>query len=596
MPFPTSFIQELKARNPIEQVISRHIELKRSGSNLSGLCPFHSEKSPSFTVFSDHFHCFGCGAGGDVITFVMRMENLEYRDAVQSLADRCGLAVPEYNGNVKVRKSALTRERAFLMNKLAAKHFHLNLKSPDAKNAVDYLNERKLARATVVHFGLGYAKNSFNDLTDYLVSEGFSVEEIKENFLCGISQKNGRPFDMFRNRIIIPIIDTSGNVIAFGGRVLDDSKPKYLNSSDTVVFKKSRNLFALNFAKNSVLGDGDSQNGYMRPGELIVCEGYMDVIAMHQAGFQGAVATLGTAITSEHARLISRYAKTVYLAYDSDSAGQTATGKAIQMLSEVGIDAKVLKIEGAKDPDEYIKKFGASSFAKVLGASEGQIDYRLNKILGKYDLTLSDEQYKAVAEACTMLAGIQNDLKREVYVKRLSEMSKISADTINSEIKRCAYKERRRIRKNFSEEIQRKSLGYNDRINPEAAVKFKETTLEQRILGIIMLYPEFLETETEINEDIFVTAFNKTLFQRIKQLAQSEQFDISALNEFYTPSEMSYILEMKEARQKLSANGKDVLSESAELLKKLRTSGTGENAGSFLENIEKIRAEKMKGC
>ncbi len=594
MPYPANFIQELKARNPIDQVISRHVELKRAGSNLVGRCPFHSERSPSFTVFEDHFHCFGCSAGGDVITFVMRMENLEYRDAIQSLADRCGLTVPDDGYEKKTTKAVLTRERAFLMNKLTARHFHTNLKSPDAAEARAYLESRQLSKATITRFGLGYAKNSFNDLINYLTSEGFTVDEIKENFLCGISSKNGKPFDMFRNRIIIPIIDISGNVIAFGGRVLDDSKPKYLNSSDTVVFKKSRNLFALNYAKTAILGDSAAEGSYTKPGEMIVCEGYMDVIAMHQAGFGGAVATLGTAITSEHARLISRYAKTVYLAYDSDSAGQTATQKAIQMLYDVGVDAKVLKITGAKDPDEYIKKYGAASFAKILGASEGQTDYRLNKILEKYDLTLPDEKEKAVHEVCKMIAGIGSDIRREIYAARLAELTGLKQESIIFQIERYTKSENRRIKGRINDDMQKKLLRYDDKINTESAVKMRETTLEQRILSIIMLYPELIETVSELNEDLFVTEFNRTLFINLKSICNGGELELSALNEFYNPKEYSYILGIRDSRKGFASNGKDTLLEQINALKKIKNSKPDGTEDPF-EVLKRIKEQKKKG-
>ncbi len=602
MPYPSSFIAELKARNQIDNVISRYVELKRAGSNLVGVCPFHSERSPSFTVFEDHFHCFGCSAGGDVITFIMRMENLEYRDAIQFLADRCGMTVPQDSSAPKRPPSALTREKAFEMNKLAARHFYENLMSPDGAEARKYLDDRKLERATRTRFGLGFAKNSFNDLLGFLTSKGFTVEEIKENFLCGISQKSGKPFDMFRNRIMFPIIDTSGNIIAFGGRVMDDSKPKYLNSSDTVIFKKSRNLFALNFAKNAVLGDKDADNdkkalpvSYVKSGELIICEGYMDVISMHQAGFSNAVATLGTAITSEHARMISRYAKTVYLAYDSDSAGQNATNKAIQMLTDVGVDAKVLKIEGAKDPDEYIKKYGAASFAKILGASEGQTDYKLNKILNKYDLSIPDDKIKAVREACKMLSEMHSMIKQEIYSARLAELTGVKIETINAEINYSKRSEARRIKSKFNDDIQKRLLGYDDKINLQAASNHKAVSVEQRILGILMLYPEMFDDADIVSED-FITEFNRNLFKNLKEIYDSGEFDISALNEFYSPQEYSYILEMKNSREKLSSNGKNALNEQIGFLKSIRTGDSNDDSASFSEMMEKIRNDKMKGC
>lgn len=593
MPYPSSFIQELKARNPIENVISRYVELKRAGSNMVGACPFHSERTPSFTVFEDNFHCFGCSAGGDVITFIMRIENLDYKDAIQHLADRCGLAVPVDERSHPQKKSALTREKAFEMNKLAARHFYENLMSSDGAEARAYLDSRKLHKTTRIRFGLGFAKNSFTDITQYLLNNGFTVEEIKENFLCGVSQRSSKPFDMFRNRIMFPIIDTSGNIIAFGGRVMDDSKPKYLNSSDTVIFKKSRNLFALNFAKNSLLGDNTKTNTYSKPGEIIICEGYMDVIALHQAGFSGAVATLGTAITSEHARIISRFAKTVYLAYDSDSAGQTATNRAISMLADVGVDAKVLKIEGAKDPDEYINKFGAASFAKILDGSQGQTDFKLNSILNKYNLSDSDDKIKAVSEACKMLAGIQSQVKKEIYISRLSELVGLNIETIKSEVRRYTRAESKKIRNRFDEDMQKKLLKYDDKINLQAAANPNAVTVEQRIIGIFLLYPELFDKDCKITPDDFVTDFNRDLFKKLLELKEQNEFNVSALNEFYSPQEYSYIVAMMEARAKLTYNGKDALSEQIAALKSIKTAEDNEN--SFSEMMELIRADKKKG-
>ena len=569
MPFPVEFINELKARSPIGDVISRYVTLKRAGSNMVGLCPFHSEKSPSFTVFEDHFHCFGCGAGGDVITFAMRMENLDYPDAVRFLADRAGLPVPEDSFTKTQARSTLTRERSFAMNKLAARHFYDNLQSPEGEEARRYLAGRALSRSTCIRFGLGYAKNDFHDMVDFLHENGYSTEEIKENFLCGLSQKSGKPFDMFRNRVMFPIFDLTGNIIAFGGRVMDDGKPKYLNSSDTVVFKKSRNLFALNFAKNALTGDVKDEKGFVRPGEMILCEGYMDVIAMHQAGFGNAVATLGTAVTSEHARVIKRFASTVFLAYDSDAAGQAATAKAIKILSEVGIDPKVIRIEGAKDPDEYIKKFGAASFAGIVTGSVGQVDFNLKKILNAHDLNDPDDKIAAVSEACAMLAGVDSAVKREVYAQRLAELAGISVDSVGLQVRRSEKAAARKAKKRFEDDMQKKLFRYEDKINPEAAQKPNIVAVEQRILGILMLYPEYFDDPASPEEDVFVTAFNRELFTNLKSLHESGG-DLSALNEKYSPDQMAYIWNIRRERESLSVNGLSALREQVALLAQLK--------------------------
>ena len=368
MRIPQSFIDEVKYRNKIEDVISSYVNLKRAGSNYQGLCPFHSEKTPSFTVFpnTETFHCFGCGAGGDVISFIMRAENLEYPGAVEFLAKRAGLEMPEEAGGVK--SETVKRSRMYEMNRAAALFFNRMLYVPESEPAREYLKKRGLSGAAVKRFGLGFAPNSFDALRTHMHSLGYGDDELKEAFLCGKSERTGGYFDYFRGRIIFPIIDNFSNVIAFGGRALGDGKPKYLNTSDTPVFKKSRNLFALNFARNAC---EDS---------LILCEGYMDVIAVHMAGFPNAVATLGTALTTEQARLMAKYTKKVILSYDSDEAGVSAAKRAIPILTDAGLEVKMLRMEGAKDPDEYIKKFGAVRFKNLLDDSQGKLDYLCDSV------------------------------------------------------------------------------------------------------------------------------------------------------------------------------------------------------------------------
>lgn len=596
MAYPESFINELKLRNPIEDVVSRYVELKRAGRNLVGRCPFHSERSPSFTVFSDHFHCFGCSAGGDVITFIMRIENLDYKDTISFLADRSGMTVPEDTRFIKKKQTTvLTRERAFAMNKSAAKIFHENLFSPDAKQAQDYLNSRQLPTQFIRHFGLGYAKNSFSDLLDKLTKLGYSVDEIKENFLCGVSQKTSRPFDMFRNRIMFPIIDTSGNVVAFGGRVLDDSKPKYLNSSDTVVFNKSKNLFALNFAKNVLLGNTESE--LVKSGEIILCEGYMDVIALHKAGFTNAVATLGTAITSEHARIVSRYAKTAFLAYDSDEAGKKAADKAIKLLTEAGVDAKVIVMDGAKDPDEYINKFGPVAFSKLLSGSVGQVDYRLNNIISKYNLSLPDDKIRALNECCELLSTMTSAIKRDVYVQRLSQMTGVSVDSINVQLGIAKKRIERKQKKSFDEENQKKLLRFNDRVNPQAVSCPAACDIEERIIGIILLFPEHLEKCDKLYPEDFITDFNKTVFENILNLYNESNFDISQLNSVFNPEQMSRIYQMKQMRSQLTSNGLNALNEQISFLKKqkdklLTKQNKIQSDDQLLSVIQRVRQDK----
>ena len=374
----SSIIDEIKYRNDLVDVISSYVSLKRAGSGYTGLCPFHSEKTPSFHVAPEKgfFHCFGCGAGGDVITFIMRIENLSYPEAVRFLAARAGIPMEEER-----TAGGVSRGRIRDMNRDAARFFFEQLKeSPEAQA---YLSRRGLGSATIKHFGIGFSPNSPGALHSHMRSLGYTDEELVTGFLCGISKKTGRPYDYFRNRVMFPVIDTTGAVIAFGGRVMDDSQPKYLNTSDTPAFTKRRSLFALNFAKNS------ADRGF------ILCEGYMDVIALHESGFSQAIATLGTAITTEQARLMRKYTDRVFISYDSDAAGKKAAKRAFELLGEAGIDCRIIRMQGAKDPDEYIRKFGRERFAAICGESLTQFDYEFDNALKKYDIGSDAERIKS---------------------------------------------------------------------------------------------------------------------------------------------------------------------------------------------------------
>ena len=404
--YDSAVVEEIKYRNDLQDVVSAYVTLKRAGSGLVGLCPFHSEKTPSFHVVPEKgfFHCFGCGAGGDVISFIMRMENLEYPAAIEFLADRAGIRLPE---NGTVTKNGVNRIRIKEMNREAAKFFHEQLlRSP---GAMAYLTERGLSSAAVKRFGLGFSPDEPCALYSYMRNRGYNDNELVAGFLCGISKRSGKPYDYFRGRIIFPVIDTAGAVVAFGGRVMDGSLPKYLNTSDTPAFQKRKNLFALNFAKNHC-AEG-----------FILCEGYMDVIALHEAGFGQAVATLGTAITPEQARIMRRYTDKVLISYDNDSAGQSAAKKAFHLLGEAGIDCRILQMSGAKDPDEYIRKFGAERFRKLCSESLTQFDYVFGNIVKKYDFNLDSERIKAASETAEYISGVLSAVEREVYIGRASE-------------------------------------------------------------------------------------------------------------------------------------------------------------------------------
>ncbi len=552
-------IDDIKFKNPIEDVISSYVNLKRAGSNYNGLCPFHSEKTPSFTVFpsTQSFYCFGCGAGGDAISFVMRTENLDYLSALRTLASRCGVTLPE-NVEKMPGKKEVGRQRILEMNKEAAKFFHNCLLDENiGKEGRKYLmEERKLSMAVINHFGLGYAPNNFFMLHDHLKKLGYTDEEMTVGFLCGKNERG--VYDYYRNRVIFPIIDITGNVVAFGGRVLDDSKPKYLNTSDTPAFKKSKNLFALNFAKNNC----ESQ--------LILCEGYMDVIALHAAGIENAVATLGTAITPDQARIFSRYTKKVVISYDSDEAGQRAADKAFRLLQEVGVDVKILKMKDAKDPDEYIKKFGASSFNSLIDDSKSKFEYESEKILTKYNILNTDEKVKASREICLAIASYPSEIEREIYCQKMANVLDIPKESIKQDVLSIIRRRTKEAKRNEETELYRKSSGIGDRVNPNSAEFLKANKIEEAILGLIQLFPSHLKiTMEKMTVDDFVTPFCKKIFESIKDCYEKTgKFDIAFIEESFNVDEISRITKMMAERQRLASNSESVLLELIDSLSK----------------------------
>ncbi len=585
MALPQAFLQELKNRCSIEDIISQHVQLKRAGSNLVGCCPFHSERTPSFTVFlnRENFYCFGCGAGGDVITFVMKMQNVDYITAVEYLASRAGLQMPEDDLFPKEKK--VNRERFFEMNKAAARFFHSSLMAPENKDALSYITNRGLTVTTLKRFGIGYADTSWDSLTGHLMAQGYTKQELTDGFLSGVSQKSGRLFDMFRGRIIFPIFDLSGNVIAFGGRIIGDGKPKYLNSSDTPVFKKSRNLYALEHAKNNTTSS------------IILCEGYMDVVALQQAGFNNAVATLGTAITPEQARIMSRYASTVYISYDSDEAGQRAAKKAIDLLSQVGINVKVIRVENAKDPDEYVKKFGKGAFEKLLQRSGGHIDYTLENIEAKYSMAIPEEKLRYVQECCDMLAGVYSAVEREIYIQKICEKSGMTPDVIRNEVDKKQRRNRRAAEKERIKTDIQKEIGWQDRVIADSSKNLATVKKEENLLGILLMRPEYLKDPkltSVISEKIFRCEFTRKVYLRLFENKDTSPFDVSVLGEHFAPDEMGRIMKFILSREKLSNNSIEVALELAETLEKISGSKDDENGGedAFLKNLEKIKNSK----
>ena len=517
---PELFIQQLKQSCDMERIVSGYLPLKKKGRYLVGLCPFHSEKSPSFLVYPQNqsFYCFGCGAGGDVITFIRRIENLEYMEAVKLLADRCGLELPMDSDQSDAR--SMLKKRVLEINRESARFFHSCLMSEQGRQAYEYLISRGRDRKTIRHFGLGYAPAGWDGLLNHLRAKGFSDNDMLEANV--VTKGKYGPHDRFSNRVIFPIIDLRGNVVAFGGRALDDKGAKYLNSSDTPVFKKSKTLFALNFAKTS-----------KRPG-LILAEGYMDVIAIHQAGFDNAVATLGTALTEEQARLISQYAERVVLAYDSDGPGQAATKRAMNIFDEVGVKVSVLSMTGAKDPDEFIKKYGTERFAMLLDNSRNPVEFELSKLRTTYDTAQADGKVGYLKEACKLFAGIRNPVEREVYITQTANELAISPQAIKAQIenldKRESYRQRKQQRADTNIYIGRMAAAKDDL---QRRTNLRYAMAEEGVLFCLMKNPDsYPQVSSRVSEQDFVTDINRQLYlalsQRLEQGQTVEMIDLSS--------------------------------------------------------------------
>lgn len=527
-----SFISELKARNDIEEVISSYVNVKRRGRNLVGLCPFHSEKTPSFTVYPDSqsFYCFGCGAGGDVVTFVKKIENLDYIEAVKSLAQRAGLAMPEDGYDDSYAK---LKTRVLEINRETARFYHQCLISPVGKKALEYLRGRGLSDNTIRRFGLGFAPESWDAVIKHLRGKGFTLDEMAAAAVA-VKSARGSYYDQFRGRVIFPIIDIRGNVIAFGGRLMDGQGPKYLNSPDTPVFKKSRNLFALNYAKSS------------KESALILAEGYMDVVALHQAGFTNAVATLGTALTAEQARMISQYAAEVVIAYDSDGAGQKATNRAINIFGEIGLPVRVLKVQDAKDPDEFIKKFGATRFKMLLEGAGSAMEFEIAKLRAKYDLDSPDGKVGFLKEFAGFMAGIRNPIERDVYVTKTAQELGVAKDPLLVQINYIIRQRAKSDEKKKARDLSVFASGPNERRDPQRMSNLKEALAEERLIGILLKNPDYHgDILGKIRPEDFVTDFNREIFSVISdRLGQNRSVELIALSEQLSEEQMAKVAQV----------------------------------------------------
>ena len=582
-------VEEILLRTDIEQLISSYVSLKRAGDTFKGLCPFHSEKSPSFTVYpkSNSFYCFGCGIGGDAVTFVKQMEHLDYPDALELLAKRAGITIVDADRKYEPTERRVNRERMFKMNADAARFFHQSLfaNTPDAKEALTYFTDKRgLSMATIKHFGLGYAPNTFDMLRNHMKALGYTEDELVSGFLLGKNDK-GNYYDAFRHRVMFPIIDVTGNVIAFGGRALDNEvKPKYKNSSDTPVYKKTRHVYALNFARHTC-----SES-------MILCEGYMDVIALHSAGFTNAVATLGTAITSDQARLMRNYTKKVIICYDSDEPGQKAAQKAMRVLGDAGLDVRVIVVPGSKDPDEYIKTFGKEKFAAVLSDAKIEFEYKLENVLSKYDVNLAQDKIKVVEILENEISAVYSEAERDIYISMVSEKLGMKTESIAADVKRIIAKKQRAYKKTEGERARQSVAGYADKVNPDFARAPSVARHEETVLGLMLLFPEHRRAVFENNrlsEDDFYTGLGKRIFNYVKESYEAED-TFADVNSVFTPEEVGRITKIKLSRMSLSQNGDEVLEESINSLKssmEKKKSANTTTADDLLALINKMRGE-----
>ncbi len=540
MALPQDFLMELKYRNDIESVLSPYIALKRRGSNLVGLCPFHNEKTPSFTVYPENgsYYCFGCGQGGDIITFTMRMENLDYIDAVRKLADKAGLRLPEDSRDDKEQK---LKNDIYAVNSEAGRFFHSVLMSPEGKAGLDYFLGRGLSLSTIKHFGLGFAPDDWHALENHLRKKGFTDYVIAAADLVGKSEKkdkNGRQFtyDRFRNRIMFPIINVHGKVIGFSGRAMPGNEKqggKYINTSDTPVYKKSHNMFALNFAKK----DCSKQ--------AILVEGNMDVIALHQAGFTTAVAALGTSFTEEQARLLARYTKEVVLTMDADSAGEKATDRALGILKNVGVDIKILRLPQCKDPDEFIKKHGNARFQKLLDTAMSAIDYQLLTAARDIDLEATDGKLKYLNKACEVLASLNDPIAVDLYTGRLSAKYGVAKERLLAIVKNAQDSKRRQQSRKELQEVITPTQKRNE-VNPQRQQFKKAAMAEETVISALVRHPDLLESvKLRLDPSDFLTDFNRKLFERIVSIVETgHSFDLVLLGDEFSPDEIGYVTKM----------------------------------------------------
>ena len=586
---PEDIINEIKYRNDIETAVSQYVNLKRRGKNLVGLCPFHSEKTPSFTVYPENgsFYCFGCGVGGDVFTFTGLIENLDYMESIKLLAERSGISLPQDGYDDSMQR---LKKRIYDINRDTARFFHSFLMSPGGKWALDYLTGRGLTVKTIKHFGLGAAPDSWDALIHHLKEKGYSESDMLAANVIGKSERGGI-YDRFRKRVMFPIINIRGNIVAFSGRAMpgeDKQGGKYVNTADTPVYKKSENLFGINFAK-SVCSE-----------RVILVEGNMDVISLHQAGFENTVAPLGTAFTTEQANLLSRYTKEIVLMLDADAAGQKAVRRASGLLENTGLSVRVVVIPDGKDPDEYIKKNGKERFAALLEGAVSDMEYKLLTAAKDIDLNNEDGRLKYLAAAAEIIAATDDIMTRDIYIGRLSEKYGVSRTALTTRVNELRKRNSRQKQKKEITDIIRPKFTKDD-INPERRKSVKGTAAEETLIAVLLKNPDFYKIAADkLPPEKMLTSLNRRIYETIiSVLEHGGSLDISAFAEKLLPAEIGYLVSLQNS-EKAGKNPEIVLKDCiGVILEEDMLLESAEKAESSVEEwaagLQNLIAEKSKG-
>lgn len=513
--YSEELIEEVKNSNDIVDVISQYVNLKRSGRNFFGLCPFHKEKSPSFSVSPDKqiFHCFGCGAGGNVIHFISKIENADFKEAIGILANRAGIELPTLN-NYEDNKTALLKSKVYEINQIAAEFYHQNLYKPTSKIGQEYIKKRKLDNRTLKSFLIGYSSN-FDELYRILKQKGFTEEEILASSLVNKTD-DGKYIDRFRKRVMFPIQDTRNKVIAFGGRVTDDSKPKYINSPENIVYSKGRHLFGLNVAKR-----GELKN-------IIIVEGYMDAISLYQRGITNVVASLGTALTEVQGRLLRRYSERVTIGYDSDGAGQAATLRGLEILQNIGCDVRILQISGAKDPDEYVIKYGPERFLKCVEQAISLVEFKVKMLKQSLNLDNINDKIKFLNQVAKILSNVTNSIERELYVEKIANEYNVSKEAIYGEVNKLIYT------KNTGEKTLEKPIVKKEIKKEKQEIDSSTTKRENLIIYLLINYPQesYKKIKSVISENDMKLEENQKILKKMYEEIEKGNINIDILNYF----------------------------------------------------------------